>query len=104
MNTCPSSEAFFGSVRTLIAQLERAGAAQAAEELRSGFDCLNGLTDGWALFMESLERVLDEQGTQLAAEHRAALQALLAQVRRTVFRGDIPACLWHRFRRRSFPR
>ncbi len=104
MKICPSSEAFFDSVRTLIAQLDQAELAQAAAELRSGFGCLNGLTDGWALFMESLEKVLDEHGSQLTTEHRAALQALLAQVRRTVYRGDYPASLWHRFRRLFFPR
>lgn len=104
MKTYPSSEAFFASVRALIAQLEQAGLAQAAADLRNGFGCLNGLTDGWALFMESLEKVLAEHGQQLTATHRAELQAMLAQVRKTVFRGDYPACLWHRIRRLFFPR
>ncbi len=104
MKKSPAGEAFFDSVRTLIAQLEGAGLAQAAAELRSGFGCLNGLTDGWALFMESLEKVLDEHWHQLTAEQRGNLKAMLAQVRKTVYRGDYPACLWHRFRRLLFPR
>ncbi len=104
MKEYPSSEAFFSAVRALIAQLEHAGLAQAAAELHNGFSCLNGLTDGWALFMESLEKVLDEHGPQLTAEQRDELRTMLAQVRRTVYRGDIPTCLWHRFRRLFFPR
>jgi len=52
-----STDEFFEAVAQLTAELEMHGHADAAAELRSGFGCLNGLTDGWALFLESIDKV-----------------------------------------------
>src|SRR5437763_450272 len=52
-----SNEEFFQAVNDLIATLEAGGHQEAAAELREGFGCLNGLTDGAALFLESIEKV-----------------------------------------------
>ena len=40
-----------------MSKLESAGHADAVAELRRGFECLNGLTDGWGLFLESIDRI-----------------------------------------------
>jgi len=52
-----SSEEFLEAVRDLMTRLEHRGHHQAAAELLEGFRCLNGLTDGWALFLESIGRI-----------------------------------------------
>lgn len=44
----PTLPEYFAAVRAFIAKLERGGHEQAARELREGYGCLNGLTDGWA--------------------------------------------------------
>ncbi len=103
MKTYASAEAFFAAVKTLIAQLEHAGFDEAAREIRAGFNSLNGLTDGWALFMESLEKVAAEHGPWLPGGLRAELHAMLAAVRKTVYR-NYPNRLLHRFRNLLFPR
>lgn len=37
-----------------------------ARELRDGFACLNGLTDGWAMLLESVDKVIAVHGKALA--------------------------------------
>ena len=53
MKKYPSSEALFGAITTLADQLEQSGGSGAATELHRDLGCLNGLTDGWALLMDS---------------------------------------------------
>ena len=57
MKSFATLEEFFNSVRGLIANLEMRGETGAASELRSGLSCLNGLTDGYALFREAIRRM-----------------------------------------------
>jgi len=52
-----SNEKLFQAVNELIANLEKRGSISAAQELKKGFRLINGLTDGWALFLESIERL-----------------------------------------------
>ena len=40
-----SNDEFFAAFRDLVARIEKQGHAGAAQELRTGFSCLNGLTD-----------------------------------------------------------
>jgi hypothetical protein len=81
-----SHEELFQAVRDLIAALEAGGQPQAAATLREGFRCLNGLTDGWALFLESIEKVRATEGKSLAREHREALEAIRTAARAAVYR------------------
>ena len=55
----------------LLTRLDAGGHAEAAAELRRGFSCLNGLTDGWALFLESIEKVEAEHAARFAGERAA---------------------------------
>ena len=50
-------EKFFANVERFIAQLELGPEQSAARELRQGLGSLNGLTDGWWLFLESVIKV-----------------------------------------------
>jgi hypothetical protein len=79
-----SNEEFFQAVADLVAKLERRGRTDAAAELRSGMGYLNGLTDGWALFLESIEKVQAE--VELAADERKELGAIGTAVHTAVYR------------------
>lgn len=81
-----SSEELFHAVRDLIAELEAGGHPQAAATLREGFGCLNGLTDGWALFLESIEKVQATEAKNLAQENLKALEAIRAAAHGVVYR------------------
>ena len=81
-----SNEELFQAVRDLVAQLDVAGHHQAAARLKDGFGCLNGLTDGWALFLEAIEAVQASEATRFAPDHRKALEALRAAAHAAVYR------------------
>ncbi len=80
-----SSEELFAATRALVRRLELAGLEEAAAELAEGYACLNGLTDGWALFLESIERVRSEWTDALRPEDRETLEDVLHDVRRHVY-------------------
>jgi hypothetical protein len=81
-----SSEEFFEAVYTLIARLEAAGHHQAASELRDGLRCLNGLTDGSALFLDAIETVQTAESRRFAREDQQALETIRARVHVAVYR------------------
>jgi hypothetical protein len=80
------ADEYFASVRDLTARLDAGGCHEGAKELRAGFACLNGLTDGWALLLESLDRVHAMCSDALSAVDLADLAALRADARRMVHR------------------
>jgi hypothetical protein len=81
-----SHDELFEAAGDLFAALERAGHHEAAAELRDGFGCLNGLTDGWALFLKSILRVQTQASGQFAPEHRQGLERLRAAAHAAVYR------------------
>jgi hypothetical protein len=81
-----SNEELFQAVRDLIATLEAGGHPQAAARLRDGFGCLNGLTDGWALFLEAIDAVQAGEATRFAPAHRKTLEAVRATAHAAVYR------------------
>jgi hypothetical protein len=81
-----SNEELFQAVRDLIATLESGDHPQAAATLRDGLGCLNGLTDGWALFLEAIDAVQASAAKQLAPADRKALKALRAAAHAAVYR------------------
>ena len=81
-----SSEEFFRAVDALIARLEGSGYQQAAGELRDGLRCLNGLTDGSALFLDAIEKVQAAEAKRFAREDQQALQTIRARVHVAVYR------------------
>jgi hypothetical protein len=80
-----STGTLFQVVHDLVARLEAAGHPEEAGELRSGFGCLNGLTDGWGLFLESIDEVRAER-SRFDPEDRRALDGIRGAVRSIVFR------------------
>ena len=66
--------------------LEAGGHTEAAAELRTGLGCLNGLTDGWGLFLESIERVRAAHAPRFSRDERNALETIRAAARQAVRR------------------
>jgi hypothetical protein len=86
MKTFSSNEELFEAITTLIDRMEQDGHAEAAIDIQSGFACLNGLTDGWALFMESIEHVMTVYGHSLPSEETSELKIILKAVKKAVYR------------------
>jgi hypothetical protein len=80
-----SADELFEAVRALARRLEETGHASAAAELRAGFGLLNGLTDGWASFLESIDKVRVAR-LPLGPEERRALEDIRSDVRAIVRR------------------
>jgi hypothetical protein len=81
-----SSDEFFQAVDALIARLEGTGHQEAARELRDGLRCLNGLTDGAALFLDSIEKVQATESERFTREDQQALETIRARVHVAVYR------------------
>jgi hypothetical protein len=86
MSRFQSNEEYFRAVEALIARLELGGHQRAADELRDGYRCLNGLTDGCALFLEAVERVRATQSERLSREDRQALETIRGAAHKAVYR------------------
>ena len=86
MTSLHSNDEFFQGVEDLIAKLKDGGHQQAAVDLRDGLAHLNGLTDGWACFLESIERVQATESKRFAREHQRALEMIRATAHAAVFR------------------
>ena len=86
MPSFQSNEEYFQAVEDLIARLEFGGHQQAADGLRDGYQCLNGLTDGWALFLASVEAVEATQFERLSREDQQAIEAIRAAAHKAVYR------------------
>ena len=87
MKEFASSEKFFAAFRGLVARIEKQGNAEAARELRGGFACLNGLTDGWALLMESIDRTIKENKGRIPEPEMSELRGMFKSVKAIVHRG-----------------
>ena len=77
-----SHDEYIEAVRSLVADLAATGHEAASEELREGFACLNGLTDGWAALVEAADAVRDRHVSGLSPSQRTRL----AEVRRVARR------------------
>lgn len=80
-----NSEEFFAAVEALTAALNAAGCGASAVSVKKGYGCLNGLTDGWALFLEHLEKAEDELPPQAPPEDRKKLRELASAARYAVY-------------------
>ena len=81
-----SNEELFGAVRAFADQLDAQGHVSVAAEIKHSFSCLNGLTDGWALFGAALEDVRARHGGEFTAKQQAELKEFIAVVDGVVHR------------------
>ena len=81
-----STAEYFEFVEAFIDRLRVEGHAEAAADLLEGYRCLNGLTDGWGLFLDALEQVQSEMAPNLDSRDRADLETIRAASRKAVYR------------------
>jgi len=96
MPSFQSNQEYFQAVTALMAKLELGGHQQAADELRDGYRCLNGLTDGWALFLESVEKVQATHAKRFSREDQQTLEVIRAAAHKIVYRPWSADSLLHR--------
>ena len=66
-----SAEALFQATNELVASLNQSGHGSEAETLKSGLASLNGLTDGWVLFLDAIQEVERKSGAFTESEKKA---------------------------------
>ena len=84
-----STEEYFEFVEAFMDRLRTEGHVRAADDLLEGYRCLNGLTDGWALFLEAADKVWAEWGKDLGAQERDDLKNIRAAAYEAVYRRRI---------------
>ena len=82
-----STREFFDYVQSLSHSLERDGHGSAAAMLADGLASINGLTDGWAMFLESVENVQNAYGRELTAADADRLEKIRNTAYAVVHRG-----------------
>jgi hypothetical protein len=75
-----SSEDFLHAVKDLMTSLRASGHQDAIAELKQGFKYLNGMNDGWALLLSSIDTVHAKFAPHFAPEEREALAGIRAEV------------------------
>lgn len=86
MGSYKSNQDFFQAFEKLVQRIDDSGQSKAAKRLRKGFSCLNGLTDGWALLMESIETTVSQGHGKLKSDDMAELKEMLKDIRVVVYR------------------
>lgn len=85
MKSYKSNEEFFQAFEDLVRRIEESGQIDAANCLRDGFASLNGLTDGWALLMDSITGTIFKAKGDLKPDDLMELEGMLKLVKKTVW-------------------
>jgi len=80
------NQAFFDDVRAFQIELGRLGEIEAANEIKDGMNLINGLTDGWAMFLNSLNKVKAEFSSSLNPAQKDKLDVFINLTRKAVYR------------------
>ena len=86
MRSFQSNAEYFEFVEAFLDRLRTEGHEQAADDLLEGYRCINGLTDGWGLYLEAVETVQTRESPRLNADDRADLELMRAAARKAVYR------------------
>ncbi len=81
-----SNTDLFEAIEELQKALASSGNEEAGELITEGMSCLNGLTDGWALLLESLNTVETKYGTSFSKQQSAELNRIQSTVHKVVHR------------------
>ncbi len=81
-----SQQEFLQFVRDSIMRLHTSGHSLAALQLSDGFRLVNGLTDGWADFLEAVQKAQVQFAQALSSEEREALERIRAALHTLVYR------------------
>ena len=80
------NQEFFTDVQALQKELENNGEFEAAKEIKEGIGLINGLTDGWAMFLESLNKVNLEYSSSFSTEQKEKLSYYIKLTHKVVHR------------------
>jgi hypothetical protein len=80
------NQEFFTDVHALQKELENNGEFEAAKEIKEGIGLINGLTDGWAMFLESLNKVNLEYSSSFSTEQKEKLSYYIKLTHKVVHR------------------
>jgi hypothetical protein len=86
MRSFQSHAEYFAFVEGFMARLRSEGYPQAADDLLDGYRCINGLTDGWALYLDAVGMVQAEYSPRLSPGDRVDLEAIRAVAHKAVHR------------------
>lgn len=86
MKEYQSNEEFFSAVKDLASKLENTGHKEAASELLKGIRMLNGLTDGWADFMNALDEIVKQYSKELNDVDIQTLKNFHSVAKKAVYR------------------
>jgi hypothetical protein len=86
MKTYRSNAALFEATRTVAVAIESGGHPEAAAELLRGLSAINGLTDGWALFLEAIDSISITHSERFGKAVLSELQTIREAARSAVFR------------------
>ena len=81
-----SNKEYFEDIEDFQKELLECGNNHAAKEIQEGLSCINGLTDGWAVFMESLEKISTEYAAKFSEKQKEELANFLAIAKKAVYR------------------
>jgi len=81
-----SSDEFFQDLKSFIERMDTSGHTDVANELREGLLLLNGLTDGWAMLMDSVKATIEKYEGSLDRADAAELKEFLCVIKKAVYR------------------
>jgi hypothetical protein len=80
------NQEFFDDVRAFQIELEGLGEIEAADEIKDGMNLINGLTDGWAMLLDSLNKVKADFSSSLNSAQKDKLDIFITLTHRAVYR------------------
>lgn len=81
-----NNQEFFDFVHRLARDLEQDGNVAASAALADGISCINGLTDGWADFLEAVEKVQRNWSGSLSESDAERLERVREAAQLAVYR------------------
>ena len=79
-----TNQEFFDAVRGLATRFEMEGDFQSKDRIIEGLGLMNGLTDGWDLFLEKLEEI--QQSRPANSDLNNELADIISTTRSVVYR------------------
>ncbi len=86
MRNYKSNEEFFREVQSLATKFEIDGKAKCSQALLRGLSSVNGLTDGWALFMDEVTLLIKNHSKELSRDDLKRLKDFQERLKKVIFR------------------
>lgn len=81
-----SNKDLFEAIEELQKSLTSSGSEEAGELIAEGMSCLNGLTDGWALLLESLNTAASKYSSSFSKQQITELNKIQSAVHKVLHR------------------